>query len=116
MEPKRLAARAAAHLDAIEAARQAGFSWNEIAIRLGVPGGTALRRAVGRAGKYRAEQQMPLPDLPAQPAGTPSSAPPTTPGAVQDKPATPASGNQKRPMNPAEIRKLRESVNTDDYL
>ena len=117
--PRKLAARAAAHREAILAARAEGYSWAEIAERLGATSGDAMRKAFERSARYTASRQLPLPEPAVVPAA-PASAAPTTPGAVQDKSTTPAAaptadGNQKRPMNPAEIRKLRESINPDDY-
>ena len=112
MTPKKIAARAAAHREAILAARAEGYSWTEIAERLGATSGDAMRKAFERSARYTASRQLPLPEpavVPAAPAG-----------AAQDKSTTPAAaptadGNKKRPMNPAEIRKLRESINPDDY-
>ena len=116
MTPKKIAARAAAHREAILAARAEGYSWAEIAERLGATSGDAMRKAFERSARYTASRQLPLPE----PAVVPATPVPTTPGAPQDKSTTPAAaptadGNQKRPMNPAQIRKLRESINPDDY-
>ncbi|MHB8580518.1 MAG: hypothetical protein ACYDA4_11765 [Ignavibacteriaceae bacterium] len=119
--PKKLAARAAAHREAILAARSEGYSWAEIAERLAATSGDAMRKAFERSDRYTASQQWPLPEpavVPAAPASSPAA--PTPPGAAQDKSTTPAAaptadGNTKRPLNPAEIRKLRESINPDDY-
>ena len=113
MEPKRLAARAAVHLNAIKAARQAGYLWQEIATRLGVPSGTALRRVCERARKYQPERQLPLPGSQARPEtaqGKPkeNAEPGTTP------PAAPST--RPRITNPAELRQARRvDINPDDY-
>ncbi|MHB8257640.1 MAG: hypothetical protein ACYDHY_12235 [Acidiferrobacterales bacterium] len=99
--PKKLAARAAAHREAILAARAEGYSWAEIAERLAATSGDAMRKAFERSARYTPSRQLPLPEpavVPAAPAAAPT-----------------ADGNKKRPMNPAEIRKLRESINPDDY-
>ena len=74
--PKNLAARAAAYLEAITAARAAGYSWAEIAQRIGAPSAEATRKAVARAGRYKPVEQLPLPEpeLP-EPGQPPQPAP-----------------------------------------
>ncbi len=119
--PKKLAARAAAHREAILAARAEGYSWAEIAERLGATSGDAMRKAFERSARYTASRQWPLPEpavVPAAPGPGPAAR--TTSGAAPDKSAAPAAapaadGNTKRPLDPAQIRKLRESINPDDY-
>ena len=89
MGPKKLAARAAAHRDAIAAARAAGYTWAELAARLGAPSAGAMRKALARAGRYKPERQLPLPE-PA--ALTPSASP-----APRPAPRTNSSGFGEKP-------------------
>ena len=55
----RMTARVAPYLEAISKARDAGFTWADIAHAIGASNGETVRRAV-RICKYRAEQ-LPLP-------------------------------------------------------
>ena len=65
---KRLQARAARHLEAVAAARQAGMTWAEIGERLEMPG-EAARKAFARAkaamqsGRLTPLEQAPLPPV-----------------------------------------------------
>jgi hypothetical protein len=69
---KRLQARAARHLEAVAAARQAGMTWAEIGERLEMPG-EAARKAFARAkaamqsGRLTPLEQAPLPEPPDPP-------------------------------------------------
>lgn len=74
MEPRKLTARLAAHLDAIERARERGITWGELATALGARSAPAVRAAVARAraaveaGRIKPGEQLPLPDpAPEQP-------------------------------------------------
>jgi hypothetical protein len=49
MEPRKLTARVAGHLDAIVTARRRGITWSEIAELFGATSAPALRAAVRRA-------------------------------------------------------------------
>ncbi|MHB1516419.1 MAG: hypothetical protein ACYCVY_12085 [Acidiferrobacteraceae bacterium] len=90
MQPKRLTARCAQHLDAILAARKRGITWGELAPLLGACSAGAVRKAFERAqrGVERAlycPEQMPLPESEsAQTATAQSPATVTSPTANGD--------------------------------
>ncbi|MHB1527831.1 MAG: hypothetical protein ACYCXT_00105 [Acidiferrobacteraceae bacterium] len=73
MEPRKLTARVARYLSAIERARARGFTWSEIARVVDASSGAALRAAARRArsavaaGRLTPGAQQSLPELePAQ--------------------------------------------------
>ena len=100
-QAKRLTARVAPYLDAIKEAKNAGLTWDDIAKALQVKNPDSLRKAVYRC-RYKADQ-VGLPGLQA----TQPSAPVRT--------QTPAVSGT-RPKTPGEIRRLKESIDTDQYI
>ena len=67
MDLKRLTARVAGHIEAIEVAKKAGMTWDELAALFKAPSAEALRKAVARArqgmvkGRLVPIEQLPLP-------------------------------------------------------
>ena len=98
----RMTARVAPYLEAIGKARAAGFTWTDIAQAIGASSGETVRRAV-RICKYKTDQ-IPLPDSERVQKAT---APVRT--------QTPAVSGT-RPKTPGEIRRLKESIDTDQYI
>ena len=81
----RMTARVAPYIEAIRKARDAGFTWADIARAIGAQDGETVRRAV-RICKYKAEQ-IPLPEPQTQraPARSVSTQPPGTSPATGKK-------------------------------
>ncbi len=91
MDLKRLTARVAGHIEAIEAAKKAGMTWGEMAPLFNASSAEAIRKAFARAqrgieaGRIVPIEQLPLPSgdrKPPAPALKPtiSRSPPPLPG------------------------------------
>lgn len=74
--PKKITARVAPFLDAIDAARKAGWSWAEIRDRVAPETTVNAIRMAALHCKYSAEQ-LPLPELRGAPAESPTTQPQT---------------------------------------
>lgn len=69
MESSRLSARLSAYLNAIDLARQAGVTWAQLGALFGTSGKYMAEAVkVGKSGKYRAQEQLPLPSMQKLPA------------------------------------------------
>lgn len=68
MESSRLSARLSAYLNAIDLARQAGVTWAQLGRLFGTSGKYMSEAVkVAKSGKYRSQEQLLLPSIPAKP-------------------------------------------------
>ncbi|MHB9043093.1 hypothetical protein [Acidithiobacillus sp.] len=74
MESSRLSARLSAYLNAIDLARQAGVTWAQLGALFGTSGKYMAEAVkVGKSGKYRAQEQLPLPSSMQKLSATPET-------------------------------------------
>jgi hypothetical protein len=116
VESLQLTARLAAYLDAIDEARAAGVTWNQLSAIFGKPGGgkyffEAVK--VARSGRYKVSCQKPLPPMPQQPTQQTRQQDPR--GGVTQNAQSSQSQRTESPQQPTQPRRLqRIGQRTDD--